>query len=84
MAVLAPHATARPVADLLEAMSQGVSSFRMEHDLKVRFFLVRFSGLHAIGRKADSVQQIDSFLVMTLSLFSSITSRNHAALQTST
>ncbi len=35
VAVLAPHATARPVADLLEAMAQGVSSFRMEHDMQV-------------------------------------------------
>ncbi|KAK9865008.1 hypothetical protein WJX84_002123 [Apatococcus fuscideae] len=32
VAVLAPHATARPVADLLEAMAQGTSSFRLEHD----------------------------------------------------
>lgn len=68
VAVLAPHATARPVADLLEAMSQGVSSFRMEHDIKVcSNVFIHQSALHALAREADSVQSLGDCFVMTCS-----------------
>lgn len=64
VAVLAPHATARPVADLLEAMSQGVSSFRMEHDIKVcPDPCMHASALHAVERETDRVQPVGGWVM---------------------